>query len=188
MKKNILVWPVVLAMLGYLVFNYIGGRMLSLPALLGELLIVGVAAAGFLEAGTVCWMVLTSPDADLGKLADHRVALAVGLVAGLIFAGLTCASEFGVNISREQEQVASEIPIEAEGTYQVRDPSLSNAIAKITYIGDARFQFERSDSWKQTFVWDKAQQVFMGPNAQDRACYFRNKGVLAFETQSFWYR
>jgi len=86
------------------------------------------------------------------------------------------------------EQLQGKVPVEAVGTYKVSDPSLPGATAKVALLGGNQFLFERSDGLKQTFVWDKAQQCFIGPDTSDRAYFFGHKGVLAFETQSFWYR
>ncbi|HEV2839704.1 MAG TPA: hypothetical protein VGW39_00115 [Chthoniobacterales bacterium] len=101
MKKPIRAWLVGIAMFAYFVFALYSGRQLNDPSLLGRLLIIGVAVAGLIEACTACYIVLMSADADLGKLAQYRLALTVGLVAGLIFAGLTCAKEIRDEVTKQ---------------------------------------------------------------------------------------
>lgn len=93
MKKPITAWIVGIAMLAYLGFALAGGQQINDPTLFGKLLIVGVGVTGFIEAATACYIVLMYEASDLGKLAQYRLALTVGLVLGLIFAGLTCANE-----------------------------------------------------------------------------------------------
>jgi hypothetical protein len=94
MKHRRTAWVVGIAIVGYLVFALCIGESFTEPShLIGRLIIIGVSVAGFVEALLVCCIVLIAKNNELGKLADYRTSLAIGLVVGLIFAGLTCAKE-----------------------------------------------------------------------------------------------
>ena len=96
---------VCLSMIAFGGFTWYSGQELD-NAFVGKILIVGAAVASFVEAVTACYIVLMSDASELGKLGEYRLALTVGLVAGLIFAGLTCAREFGVDVNRRHSPTA----------------------------------------------------------------------------------
>ena len=97
MTKRRISIVVALSMVGYLVSRYFEGSLTLNASLIGKLIFVGFVVSGLVEAGIATWIVLTSQDSALGKLGDHRTGVTIGLVAGLIFAALTCLNELGVN-------------------------------------------------------------------------------------------
>ena len=103
MKTPITAWVVGIAILAYLVFALCIGEPFNEPShLLGRMLIIGVAVAGFVEALIVCIIVLFSKSNDLGKLAEFRASLTIGLVVGLAFAALTCLKEIRDDLIRHR--------------------------------------------------------------------------------------
>lgn len=104
-KTSITAVIVCLSMIAFGVYAWFSGQQLN-EGFVGKILIVGAAVASLVEAVTACYIVLTSEASELGKLGEYRLALTVGLVAGLIFAGLTCAREFGVDVNRRHSPPA----------------------------------------------------------------------------------